>query len=165
MTKPVPHHSDWPDLPISLLQAAGEPDIPYAQRVYRAGYEAGRALSIEAIQAASQAGIEAADCALDRYTCPHLRQGDSGSQWCELAEQGVPHPPAITDRPPRPDECDALDRVWIWRDESAINAPGWDLEHNAVVVEVLQIQAEGAALGRVVRPLRWRAASSRPLRS
>ena len=97
-------------------------------------------------------------------SCPHLRQGDSGSNWCDLAEQGAPHPPAITGRAPRPDECDGKGRVWVWADEAGI-AQAWELVHADIVEVALQIETEGVALVRPLtrRPLPWRPAASLPM--
>lgn len=48
-------------------------------------------------------------------------------------------PTAITDRPPRPDECDAQGRVWLWSPGSNHEPPAWVLEHASAVVEWLSI--------------------------
>ena len=92
-----------------------------------------------------------------------LDQSADGNK--DLAEQGRPHPPAISGRPPRPDECDREGRVWVWHDETATDPPGWDLQHHSAVIEILQIESQGDALGPWPswHKLRWRPASGVPM--
>jgi hypothetical protein len=64
--------------------------------------------------------------------CPHLVQGDSGSNYCRLAEQGAPGvaPVSITERPwERPGWCDAEGRCWFGAPQDGAYSPQWLLRN------------------------------------